>query len=70
MTDESPDFRLRYNKNLPEPNRLVVWDVKNDREYTTSHFDLTGCRISMFYGNSIKQEKACGAKFILEVRKQ
>ena len=70
MTDKEPDFRLRYNRNLPEPNRLVVWDVKNNKEYTTSHFDLTGCRISMFYGNSIKQEKRCGAKLILEVWKQ
>ena len=67
MTNRKPDFRLRYNKNLPEPNRLVVWDVKNDKEYTTSHFELDGCKIVMAYGNSIKQEKLCGAKLILEV---
>ena len=38
MTDKEPDFRLRYNRNLPEPNRLVVWDVKNNKEYTKTKF--------------------------------
>ncbi len=68
-TDTEPDFRLRYNRNAPEPNRLIVWDIKNNKEYKTSHFDLDNCRISMYYGNSIKQEKTCGAKLILEVWK-
>ena len=68
-TDTKPDFRLRYNRNAPEPNRLIVWDIKNNKEYKTSHFDLDNCRISMYYGNSIKQEKTCGAKLILEVWK-
>ena len=69
-TDTKPDFRLRYNRNAPEPNRLIVWDIKNNKEYKTSHFDLDNCRISMYYGNSIKQEKTCGAKLILEVWKK
>ena len=30
-TDTEPDFRLRYNRNAPEPNRLIVWDIKNNK---------------------------------------
>jgi hypothetical protein len=36
-------------------------------EYETDSFELEGCKIVMKYGNSIKQEKQCGAKLILEV---
>ena len=64
-----PDFRLRYNKNKPEPNRLIVWDIKNNNEYATDSFVLDNCTIKMFYGNSKAQEKLCGAKMILEVYK-
>jgi len=60
-------YRLRYKKTLKAPNRLVVWDVRENYEYETDHFELEGCKIVMSYGNSIKQEKACGAKLILEV---
>ena len=60
-------YRLRYKKTLPEPNRLVVWDVRKGIEYNTDSFELEGCKIVMKYGNSIKQEKQCGAKLILEV---
>lgn len=60
-------YRLRYKKTLPEPNRLVVWDVRKGTEYETDSFELEGCKIVMKYGNSIKQEKQCGAKLILEV---
>jgi hypothetical protein len=60
-------YRLRYKKTLPEPNRLVVWDVRKEVEYETDSFELEGCKIVMKYGNSIKQEKQCGAKLILEV---
>lgn len=60
-------YRLRYKKTLTPPNRLVVWDVRENYEYETDHFELEGCKIVMAYGNSIKQEKACGAKLILEV---
>ena len=60
-------YRLRYKKTLEEPNRLVVWDVRKGIEYNTDSFELEGCKIVMKYGNSIKQEKQCGAKLILEV---
>ena len=60
-------YRLRYKKTLKAPNRLVVWDVRENHEYETDHFELEGCKIVMAYGNSIKQEKSCGAKLILEV---
>ena len=60
-------YRLRYKKTLKEPNRLVVWDVRKGIEYETDSFELEGCKIVMKYGNSIKQEKQCGAKLILEV---
>jgi len=46
---------------------LVVWDVRENYEYETDKFELVNCKIVMAYGNSIKQEKACGAKLILEV---
>lgn len=60
-------YRLRYKKTLTAPNRLVVWDVREDYEYETDKFELVNCKIVMAYGNSIKQEKVCGAKLILEV---
>lgn len=60
-------YRLRYKKTLKAPNRLVVWDVRKNYEYETDRFELEGCKIVMAYGNSIKQEKLCGAKLILEV---
>ena len=62
-------YRLRYKKTLPEPNRIVVWDVEKNEEYTTDKFEFKGCTIKMAYGNSVKQEKTCGAKVILEVWK-
>lgn len=62
-----PDFRIRYNRFLEEPYRLIVWDVKNEKEYCTDHFDMTDCEIQMKYENSIKQEKQCGSKVILLV---
>lgn len=69
MINRECDYRLRYNKNKPPPNRLIVWDVKNNKEYATDRFTLDNCTINMFYGNSKAQEKACGAKLILEVYK-
>tara|TARA_R100000406_G_C3023422_1_gene101140 strand:- start:22 stop:243 length:222 start_codon:yes stop_codon:yes gene_type:complete len=64
-----PDFRIRYKKTLPEPNRLVVWDVNQGTEYECSSFELKNCDIKMIYGNSKAQEIQCGAKAILEVYK-
>ena len=70
MTEQTlPDYRIRYNRNLKEPNKLIVWDFKNNEEYNTDHFDMTDCTIRMQYENSIKQEKACGSKVILLVWK-
>jgi len=60
-------FRLRYKKTLKPPNRIVVWDVEKNKEYTTDRFELNDCTIKMAYENSIEQEKLCGAKVILEV---
>jgi hypothetical protein len=60
-------YRLRYKKTLEAPNRIVVWDVRKDIEYTTDRFSFKDCKIEMSYENGIKQEKWCGAKVILEV---
>lgn len=63
-----PDFRIRYKKTLKNTGKpIVVWDMKKDIEYTTDSFELSNCSIRMYFGNSIKQEKACGATTILEV---
>ena len=60
-------YRLRYKKTLDAPNRIVVWDMRKNIEYTTDKFSFEICKIEMSFGNSIKQEKYCGAKVILEV---
>jgi len=60
-------YRARYNRWLKEPNRLVVWDVRNNVEKQMSKFELDNCKIKIKYGNSIKQEKECGAKMIIEI---
>ena len=60
-------YRARYNRWLKEPNRLVVWDVRNNIEKQMSEFELDNCRIKIKYENSIKQEKQCGAKMIIEI---
>ena len=60
-------YRIRYKKTLPEPKRIVVWDVENNREYVTDKFHMENCTVEMSYGNSIQQEKRCGAKVILEI---
>ena len=70
QTMREPDYRIRYNRHLEEPNRLIVWDFKNNEEYYTDHFDMTDCTIRMQYENSIKQEKECGSKVILLVWKK
>lgn len=60
-------YRARYNRWLKEPNRLIVWDVKENVETHMSKFELENCKIKIQYGNSIKQEKACKAKMIIEI---
>ena len=60
-------YRLRYKKTLEAPNRIVVWDVRKNLEFITDKFSFEDCKIEMSYENSIKQEKLCGAKVILEV---
>ena len=60
-------YRARYNRWLKEPNRLVVWDVRNNVEKQMSEFELENCKIKIKYENSIKQEKQCGAKMIIEI---
>lgn len=60
-------YRIRYKKTLQEPKRIVVWDVENNREYVTDKFHMENCTVEMSYGNSIQQEKRCGAKVILEI---
>ena len=60
-------YRARYNRWLKEPNRLVVWDVRNNVEKQLSEFELENCKIKIKYENSIKQEKQCGAKMIIEI---
>ena len=60
-------YRARYNRWLKEPNRLVVWDVRNNVEKQMSDFELENCKIKIKYENSIKQEKQCGAKMIIEI---
>ncbi len=60
-------YRLRYKKTLEAPKKIVVWDVRNNKEYITSKFEMKGVNIKMKYGNSQKQEKVCGAMVILEV---
>lgn len=66
LTD--PDYRIRYNKNLKSTGKpIIIWDVKKEIEYTTDCFELDNCKIQIVFGNSIKQEKACGATTILKV---
>lgn len=63
-----PDFRIRYKKTLKGTGSpIIVWDTKENAEYACSSFELKNCDVKMYYGNSIKQEKACGATTILEV---
>tara|TARA_Y100001949_G_C15929932_1_gene305161 strand:- start:272 stop:541 length:270 start_codon:yes stop_codon:yes gene_type:complete len=70
MPTREPDFRIRYNRWFKPPYTLIVWDVKNKKEYCTNHFDFDNCVIQMKYKNSIKQEKECGSKVILLVWKK
>ena len=65
----TPDFRLRYKKTAPEPNRLIVWDCVKNIEYATDRFELDNCNIRMHYGNAKSQEIKCGARMILEIYK-
>lgn len=63
-----PDFRIRYKKTLKSTGSpIIVWDTNEGVEYACSSFELKNCDVKMYYGNSIKQEKACGATTILEV---
>jgi hypothetical protein len=65
-----PDFRIRYKKTLKKTGSpIIVWDLEKDSEYNCSSFELKNCSIRMYFGNSIKQEKQCGATTILEVWK-
>ena len=53
MPTREPDFRIRYNRWFKPPYTLIVWDVKNKKEYCTNHFDFDNCVIQMKYKNSI-----------------
>jgi hypothetical protein len=67
---KTPDFRIRYKKTLKQSGKpIVVWDVKNNVEYTTDSFELDNCSIKVIFGNAIGPEKTCGATTILEVFK-
>ena len=41
-------YRLRYKKTLKAPNRLVVWDVRENYEYETDKFELVNCKIGLW----------------------
>ncbi|SVC78812.1 uncharacterized protein METZ01_LOCUS331666, partial [marine metagenome] len=47
MPTREPDFRIRYNRWFKPPYTLIVWDVKNKKEYCTNHFDFDNCVIQM-----------------------
>ena len=53
MPTREPDFRIRYNRWFKPPYTLIVWDVKNKKEYCTNHFDFDNCVLQMKYKNSI-----------------
>tara|TARA_B110001454_G_C12471284_1_gene330462 strand:+ start:113 stop:454 length:342 start_codon:yes stop_codon:yes gene_type:complete len=70
FVDEAPwvlRYRARYNRWLQEPNRLIVWDMQTNKEKQLSLFELENCKIRIKYENSIKQEKVCKAKMIIEI---
>jgi len=60
-------YRLHYKKTLTAPNRIVVHDLRKGTVYTTDHFDLENCKITMAWENAVSDAKRCGAKVELNV---